>query len=128
MNIFQYAASEEKMWENKLAELGSYKRQTTFYADLSIAEMYGIKSIKDTYKNVVEQWSNNVKYFTEFVLCLNHKSWEWYERANRAETDKDKSTCNDFVQLYAELYEKAKDLAYDTFDKKGQQYLWEVLD
>ena len=34
MNIFQYAASEEKMWENKLAELGSYKRQTTFYADL----------------------------------------------------------------------------------------------
>lgn len=42
MNIFEYAYQNEVMFEKQCAEIG-YKRQTTFYSDLSIAEAYGIK-------------------------------------------------------------------------------------
>ena len=129
MNIFQYAAAEEKMWENFLEDLGgNYKRKTTFYADLSIAELYGVKGIKDTYNSVIRNWLSNVEYFSEFVLCLNHKSWEWYDKFQNGEDDKACANAGEISRCYAELYEKAKDKAYETFDEKGQKYLWQILD
>ena len=120
MNVFQYAATCEANFEANLAEVGNYKRFTTFYYDLSIAEFSGgAKAVKDTFKNVVKSWLNDYKYFTEFVLSLNYKSWEWNARRN-----------GEFVELYSELFYKAKDLFYNHYEgnEEANEYFFEVTD
>ena len=52
--------------------------KTTFYEDFSMAEMFGKEAIIDTYKRCLNEWSSDIKYFTEFVIALNHKILEWY--------------------------------------------------
>ena len=79
-NVFQYGHAEEKcIFEKQASELG-YERKTTFFSDLSQAEWLGLENVKDTFNNIVKSWLNNYEYFTEFVLCLNWKSWEWAGR------------------------------------------------
>ena len=79
MNILQYAASCEANWKAGLADMTDYKPFTTFYYDLSIAEYFGAKGLIDTYKNVIKHWGKDIKYITEFCLCLNHKIWQHHE-------------------------------------------------
>lgn len=56
-----------------------YEVLTTAFDDLSIAEKYGKEAIIDTCDNLFEEFKNNVKYFTELVMVLNHKIWFHYE-------------------------------------------------
>ena len=73
-----------------IEEVTGYKPITTFYADFSIADEYGLSAIQDTFNRVFEDWKNNYKYITELSLVLNWKIWRWY-----------------FVnQEYGELYDK----------------------
>ena len=57
-----------------------YKQITTFFEDFSIADIFGVKAIKDTYKNAFNSWKHDYKYLTELVMVLNHKIAQWYER------------------------------------------------
>lgn len=126
-DVFTYASMEEKIFEQNLYD---YERITTFFSDLSIAEVYGISSVKDTYKNVMTNWIGDIKYITEFVMALNHKCWEWYERYNR-ETDKTyKEKYKNLSQLYSELYYKAYDKVTEHYsnDKNALSYMYNVLD
>ena len=76
--VFEYAACCEKMFENYLNEVGSYRRKTTFYSDLSIAEFIGgVSAIKDTYQRVIKEWIDNIEYITEICMSLNLKQFEW---------------------------------------------------
>lgn len=118
MNIFAYAAREEQMFEI-MAEENGYERKTTFFSDLSIAECYGEKEIKDTYNRVVKSWLNNVEFFAEFVISLNWKSWEWAER---------EGATSKFGKLYADLYYKAHNLALDKYKGKDAEYYFKVTD
>ena len=113
-----YGAKEEKIFEAMASENG-YERKTTFFSDLSIAECYGLDSIKDTYNRVVKEWLSDVKYFAEFVISLNWKSWEWAER----EGDE-----SELGALYAELYYKANDLAWETYKDEDASYYFSVTD
>lgn len=113
MNVFTYSANEERFWEvNFLNEIG-YQRKTTFYADLSIAEWTsGLQGVRDTYKNVLKSWRGNIKYLTEFVMCLNHKSWEFANDGYMSRQTKLPSVVNDeirekWVELYRDLYYQA---------------------
>ena len=118
-NVLSYGAVEEKsIFERQASEVG-YNRISTFYSDLSIAEWFGLNNVRDTYKNVVKSWLNNYKMFTEFVLCLNWKSWEWNARGY-----------DELCQLYVELYEQAQDLFYEHYkgNKEAQHYYFEVTD
>lgn len=72
MNIFEYAAQCEKMFEANIM----YERKTTFFSDLSIAECFGVNAIEDTNKRVLKEWLNNIEYITEYSMCLNHKIWQ----------------------------------------------------
>lgn len=114
MNVFEYAVKEEKFFEANFPS----ERKTTFYSDLSIAEFVsGEKGVKDTYEMIVDSWLSNVKYFTEFVICLNYKCWEHYERKQGA-----------LSMLYSELYYKADNLAYETFKDKDLDYYLNMID
>lgn len=118
-NVFQYAANCEARFEMVLADIGSYTRKTTFYSDLSIAEYYGAKSVIDTYRRVMKEWLNNIEYITEFVLCLNHKSWEWFSRKDQA-----------MVEMYVSLYEKAVKRVLEHYknNKGALDYYYQITD
>lgn len=118
-NVFHYAAAEEKcVFECQAAETG-YKRISTFFSDLSIAEWMGIASVKDTYNNVVKSWLNDYKMFTEFVICLNWKSWEWAGRGY-----------DELGQLYSDLYYQARDKFYEHYDgnQTACDYFFQMTD
>jgi len=121
-NVFEYAAKEERLFEVNVEQTG-YKRLTTFYSDLSIAEWYNPDSIKKTYETVCKEWINDYKYFTEFVMCLNLKAWEHDARGN-----------NNLSSLYSDLYYQAMDLFYDHYkgndktDKEARDYFFNTTD
>ena len=122
MNPLMYGMVEENRFNAQAADSG-YKRISTFYSDLSIAEWYALKGIEpnavqDTYDRVCESWLSDYKMFTEFVLCLNWKSWEFYGE-------------NDTLgELYAELYYKASDLFREHFadNEEALTYYFNVTD
>lgn len=57
-----------------------YELTTTFWQDFSIADVFGIKAIKDTFKRAFEEWKTNYVYLTELVIVLNWKMWDWSEK------------------------------------------------
>lgn len=123
MNVFQYSANEQAMFSNMLAENG-YKTISTFFCDLSIAEfcelyMRDKNAIKSTFKNVCENWLGDYKMFTEFVMALNHKSWEWDERNNSV-----------LCELYCKLFYKAQDLYFKHYKDNNSaiEYYYRITD
>lgn len=118
-NIFQYAAACESMFENYLKEQTGYKRITTFYSDLSIAEVYGVGAIKETYNRVMKSWLKDIKYITEFCMALNIKSWQMAEEGK-----------NELGQLYSDLYYKCRDAIYKKYENDSEKlnYFFETTD
>lgn len=97
-------------------EIG-YRPFTTFYDDLSIAELFGDEAIVETYEEIICQWICDVKYFTEFVMMLNWKCAEWYNDGNIIRAG-----------LYQELHHVAMDKALEVFDEEELKYFWKTLD
>lgn len=83
--------------------------KTTFFDDFTIADRFGKDAIKDTYNRCFDGWKTNIKYFTEFVVALNWKIWEWYS--------KDKQ----IARIYDKLWQTADEYARENFK-------WEDLD
>lgn len=102
-----------KTW-NIEAETG-YKPMTTFYEDLSIADMFGVEAIKDTYKQVFKEWKHDYKFITEFIMALNWKSWEHMKN-------------QEYCSLYADLYYEARDWAFDNLKGEELQYFIRITD
>ena len=119
MSVFEYANVCTKMFEANLGNVGNYRRRTTFYADLSIAEYYSEANVKDTYNRVMDEWLDNIEYITEFALCLNWKCWEHHGRGNK-----------DLAILYHDLYYKAVDAILEHYknDQKSLLYYYEIMD
>ena len=116
MNVFQYAESSEIWWKNAIASVSPYKPFTTFFYDLSIADCFGQKGIKDTYKQVIKTWGKNIKYMTEFAMCLNYKIWQLHE-INAP-----------IAKLYEELYFKCCDYISENFEGDELKYFLETTD
>lgn len=115
MNVFQYAAANERMFEENYF----HERKTTFFSDLSIAEFVsGIKGVKDTFKQVVDSWLTNEVYFSEFVICLNHKIWQHYNDDKK------------LAEVYDELWRKAEELCLEAWkdDEKKLDYYYQITD
>ena len=88
-----------KMWN--IEEMTGYKPITTFWQDFSIADMFGLEAIKDTYKRAFNEWKGNYEYLTELVMVLNWKIWEYYE------------TNETVARLYNDLWMEAQEYALD---------------
>lgn len=72
--------------------------KSTFRDDFTIADHFGEKGIKDTYKRAFKHWKDDLEYLTELVLVLNRKCRYWYDHWR-----------NDFSRLYQDLWEEAHD-------------------
>lgn len=97
------------------AETG-YRPFTTFYEDFSIADNFGLDAVKDTYNRAFNEWKNNYKYLTEFVMVLNWKIWEHHE-SNEA-----------YAKMYDELFHKVNDYALENLKGEELQYFYRVTD
>jgi len=85
-----------KNW--RIEELTGYKPLTTFYLDFSIADVFGVDAVKDTYTRAFKEWKTNSKYLTELVMVLNWKCWEHYNAKN-----------NELSELYSSMYYELDD-------------------
>ena len=94
-----------------------YETFTTFWEDFSIADRFGAKAIKDTYKRAFNEWKSNYKYLTELILVLNWKCWDFYYEGNRT-----------YSMLYEELYYEANDYARENLKGDEFRYYFEVTD
>lgn len=82
-------------FEWTMAKEFGYEPKTTFWQDFSIADMFGVDAVKDTFKRAFCEWKTNYIYLTELVMVLNHKAWQHYERDNS------------LAELYDELWGEA---------------------
>lgn len=93
-----------------------YELQTTFWIDFTVADLFGLSAIQDTFNRAFEEWKDNYKYLTELILVLNHKIWQYYE--NRP----------DMAVLYNTLWEQADQYAKENLKGNELSYYWEVTD
>ena len=91
-------------------------RLSTFWQDFTIAEHYGRTSIRETFKLAFMCWKNNAEYFTELVMVLNWKIWQWHEI--------DES----FARLYDSLWKKADQWAMENFTDEDLSYFLKAVD
>ena len=95
-----------------------YEMTTTFWEDFSIADIFGIEAIKDTFNRAFNEWKTDYIYLTELVIVLNYKIWFWYERNGECE----QST------LYNELWSKADAYAIDNLHGEEKDFFLRITD
>ena len=103
-----------KTWN--IEALTGYKPFTTFYEDFSIADMFGVSAVKDTYKRAFREWRSDHKYLTELVMVLNWKIFEHYETNDR------------LAQLYDTLFREADEWACENLKGDELTYYIETTD
>lgn len=93
-----------------------YECQTTFFDDLTIAEMcWWEKAIINTYKRVMRNWKDDLHFITEFIMMLN-----WKARAT--ENNPTWSRC------YSKLWEEAHDRALSNLKWEDLNYYLRTTD
>ena len=97
------------------SEIG-YRPFTTFFEDFSIADIFGVDAIKDTYNRAFDEWKNNYKYLTELVMVLCWKTEQHYEDNEI------------YTEMYNELYHKTNDYALENLKDEELQYFYRITD
>ena len=95
-----------------------YHPTTTFYEDFSIADAFGEKAVRDTYKRAMESWKTDYKYLTELVMALNWKIWAHYENPKTGR----------LAEVYNELWEKADEHASNHLKGEELSYFFRTTD
>lgn len=94
-----------------------YTPKTTFWQDFSIADCYGEKAVRDTYRRAFNSWKHDHIYLTELVMVLNHKIWQHYEQGREG-----------LAKTYDELWRKADDWGMDNLQGEEKDYFLQTLD
>lgn len=90
---------------------------TTFWHDFSIADMFGVAAVKDTYKRAFREWRDDYLYLTDLVAVLNHKLWQHYNAGNEP-----------LARLYNDMWQEAQSYGYANLKGEELEYFWRVLD
>lgn len=88
-----------------------------FMQDFIIADAFGEKAVRDTYKRAKREWKDNVNYFASLVMTLNHRLWIHYEHGNEG-----------MAKLYDELWKDADAWGCSHFTGKDAEYYYSFLD
>lgn len=112
-----YGLSDKERFECAYPEWQEQRPSSTFYADFSVADVYGPEAIRDTYARAFGEWKSNYKMLTELVAALNHKIWYWHGLQD-----------TEYAELYDGLWKEAD--AYGIDNLKGEEltYFTMVLD
>lgn len=98
-----------------IEKLTGYKPISNIYERFSLAEGFGNKTVKETYKAEFERCKADYKLLTEFVMCLN---WKVFEHEKNEE----------LAELYAGFWEKADSYACDHLQGEARKYFFETVD
>lgn len=109
-----------KNWN--IEQMIGYKPITTYYTDLSIAERFGLDAIKDTYNKIIKS-EIGYKELTEFVMALNWKIWEQYDKDAKEDSKKNK-----MARLYNDLWNSAAEHAMKTLKGDELSYYFRTVD
>lgn len=102
---------------NAFLDMTGYELKTTFWDDFFIAERFGEKAIRDTFKRAVAEWKTDKVYMTELVMVLNWKIWMFHDLGD----DK-------LARLYDELWREADGIAQESLKGDDLQYYYRTLD
>lgn len=97
-------------------ELTGYTCITTYYEDLSIAENFGISSIKETLQRAAEHAKVDYQMLTELVMMVNWKSWRWADENPK------------LSQFYAKEYYRLYEYALNNLNRDEIDYFCRTLD
>lgn len=100
----------------QILEQTGYTPKTTFWTDFSVAEWFGEKAIRDTYKRAFNEWKSNIEYLTELVMILNWKIFQLYD-INPL-----------FAKIYDELWQKSDKYCMDNLTGKELEYYLKTTD
>ena len=89
---------------------------TTFWQDFTIADMFGLEAVQDTYNRAFAEWKHDYRYLTDLVMTLNHKIWQWYQK-NEA-----------LARLYDRFWTETADYAMDNLKGEELTYYFNVTD
>lgn len=106
------------------AEIG-YKPKTTFWEGFSIADLFGIDAVKDTFNRAFAAWRDDVEYIAELALVLNHKGCFYYNASEQHDNDKGLYA---FSQTYFAMYQTVHDYAHEHFTGDDADYYFKVTD
>ena len=90
---------------------------TTFWHDFTIAEVFGNKAVRDTYRRAFRHWKHDFQFLTELVMVLNHKIWQHYDNKNMA-----------LAELYDELWREADAWCVENLKGDELTYFYKTLD
>ena len=113
----RYGTPDRLWFECAYPEWQEQRPSSTFYADFSVADVFGLKAIEDTYRRSFDGWKSDVKMFTEMVAVLNHKIWEWHENG-----------VEEYARLYDRLWKDADAYGSEHFEGGDGEYYYMVLD
>ncbi len=105
-------------------EIG-YEPKTTFWDDFSIADLYGLEAIVDTFRRAFAEWRHDVVYLAELALVLNHKGCFYYSAAEQHDHDK---TLETLSQLYFTMWSFVNDWAKTNLNEKDFAYYFKITD
>jgi hypothetical protein len=115
INVFQYAANCEAVFEQFMQSVGK-ERKTTFFSDLSIAECYGEDAVIETYNNVMREWKDDITFMCEWVISLNQKIWQHHE------------SNPELGKLYDSLWRKVDEYCCEHFKGEELRQYYEYTD
>ena len=78
-----------------------------FWKAFDDAEEAGIDTILVIANILFQRWKDSIKELTEFVMVVNHKSWDHYEKDN-----------DELSEVYTELYYKYYEKAIEYLESK----------
>lgn len=120
MNLIEamsmYGTPDKEKFPCAYPEWEEQRPDSTFYADFSVADCYGVKAINDTYNRAFNEWKSNYKMLTELVGALNHKIWYWHQ------------VNNEYSMLYDQLWRKADSYGCDNLKDDELKHFLYVLD
>lgn len=93
-----------------------YETKTTFWEDFSIADVFGISAVKDTYNRAFKGWKDNYEYLTELVMILNWKVWQHYENNEP------------LARVYNDLWQQADSYAVNNLKGEELDYFYRTTD
>ena len=104
-----------KTWN--IEAMTGYKPITTFYEDFSIADTFGAKAVRDTYRIGLKTAKfMGYKELTEFVMALNWKIWEHHGHNDT------------LAKIYSYLWEEADRDATRTLKGEELEYFYRTTD
>ncbi len=116
--VLSNARAIEKAISEVIKNLSGYETFTTFGSDIAIALICeGTKGLRDTHARICKEWLGDYKYFTEYILIMNHMGWLHWQLSNDKKQFPDANFRQqeyDWSKVCFELHEDA--------DKKFREY------